>query len=76
MSISENQAQTYGCKLIPSGYTKGNDGFFYKVYSEKKSWNDAERRCASEGGHLAIIYSDETRNAVKGLMKRQGTFKV
>ena len=27
----------------------------YKFHAEKKSWNDAETTCDSEGGHLASI---------------------
>ena len=61
-----------GFNKIPTGYTQEIDGFYYKFYKQKKNWNDAQKKCASEGGNLAIIYSDQMRDVVKGLIISEG----
>ena len=38
---------------IPSGYLEGDDGLLYKYFNEKETWNDAQQKCASDGGNLA-----------------------
>jgi hypothetical protein len=32
---------------------------YYKIHSELKTWHEARQICAQEGGHLAIINSEE-----------------
>ena len=54
---------------IPDGYKKGGDGYYYKYHSDRKNWNDAQRTCKSEGGNLAIIWNQKTRDVVHGFMK-------
>ena len=54
---------------IPGGYKKGGDGYYYKHHTDRKNWNDAQRTCKSEGGNLAIIWNQKTRDVVHGFMK-------
>merc|ERR1739838_1280026 len=54
---------------IPGGYKKGGDGYYYKFHGDRKNWNDAQRTCKSEGGNLAIIWNQKTRDVVHGFMK-------
>ena len=55
--------------VIPSGYQKGDDGHYYKYHGEKTStWNDAQNTCRGEGGNLAIIFNQQTRDVVRGFM--------
>merc|ERR1739838_123875 len=54
---------------IPDGYKKGGDGYYYKYHTDQKNWNDAQRTCKSEGGNLAIIWNQKTRDVVNGFMK-------
>ena len=53
---------------IPSGYQRGNDGHYYKYHEETKKWNDAQNTCRGEGGNLAIIFNQQTRDVVHGFM--------
>ena len=53
---------------IPPGYKRGNDGLYYKFNKEGKNWNDAQKTCKSEGGNLAIIFNEQTRNTVRDFM--------
>ena len=53
---------------IPGGYKKGGDGYYYKFHGEKKNWNDAQNICKREGGNLAIIFNQRTRDVVRGFM--------
>ena len=32
---------------------------YYKIHNEPKTWPEARKICAQEGGHLAIINSEE-----------------
>jgi hypothetical protein len=32
---------------------------YYKIHSELKTWHEARQICAQEGGHLAIINSED-----------------
>ena len=42
--------------------------FAYIFHPEEKNWEDAEKTCDSEGGHLASLYStDQQRDVVKVL---------
>ena len=58
-----------GIASTPSGYTEGEDGFLYKAFAEEKSWNDAQRICQRDGGNLAIIWNEQTRDVVRGFME-------
>ena len=53
---------------IPPGYKKGGDGYYYKYHGERKNWNDAQNICKREGGNLAIIWNQKTRDVVRGFM--------
>ena len=53
---------------IPSGYKNGGDGYYYKYHSQGKAWNDSQNTCKSEGGNLAIIWNQRTRDIVRGFM--------
>ena len=53
---------------IPPGYKKGGDGYYYKFHGERKNWNDAQNICKGEGGNLAIIWNQRTRDVVRGFM--------
>ena len=53
---------------IPGGYRKGSDGYYYKFHGERKNWNDAQNACKGEGGNLAIIFNQITRDVVRGFM--------
>ena len=37
---------------------KYSEGPTYKVYTESKTWEDAEATCQSDGGHLASVHSE------------------
>ena len=52
----------------PAGYKKGRDGLYYKFYKDAKNWNDAQKSCHSEGGNLAIIFNQKTRDIVRNFM--------
>merc|ERR1711915_1019391 len=53
---------------IPGGYKRGSDGYYYKFHGERKNWNDAQNACKGEGGNLAIIFNQQTRDVVRGFM--------
>ena len=37
----------------------------YKLYSEKKKWEDAENHCKREGGHLASVQSEQENQEIE-----------
>ena len=41
------------------------EGAKYKLYTERKTWVDAEATCQEEGGHLASVLSDEEQEEVR-----------
>ena len=43
------------------------EGPQYKLFTEKKSWSDAEAHCQEEGGHLASAVSEEVREELVSL---------
>ena len=47
------------------GYEEGTDAFRYKFHDEKKTWQEAKRKCGMEGANLAMIKSKETREYVE-----------
>ena len=54
--------------IIPRGYAKGADGYYYRFHAERRNWNDAQNTCRREGGNLAIIFNQRTRDVVRGFM--------
>lgn len=40
------------------------EGFCYKHFSARRSWEDAETRCREHGGHLANIMSPEEQSFI------------
>lgn len=49
------------------------NGHHYHVYDDfVQTWSDAEDFCESQGGHLAIIGSDEENNRVYKIMRDSG----
>ena len=61
---------SYPALPIPGGYKKGDDGYHYKFHKEPKSWNDAQKACNEEGGNLATIFNQQTRDVVTGFMSK------
>ena len=47
---------------------EGKDGFLYKAFAEEKTWNEAQETCQRDGGNLAIIWNEQTRDVVRGFM--------
>merc|ERR1712142_1065823 len=81
-SISKKPSKTTTTRLPPTtigsspsatngvGYKKGIDGYYYKYYKGGETWNDAQRMCQTEGGHLAIVWDSITQSVVTAFMKR------
>jgi hypothetical protein len=40
---------------------------YYKIHSELKKWHEARQICAQEGGHLAIINSEEESKVLQSI---------
>jgi len=40
---------------------------YYKIHSERKTWHEARKICAQEGGHLAIINSVEESEVLQSI---------
>ena len=62
----------YAKKEIPIGNLNSTmlcDGRYYKYYTNAKTWNDAESDCKKNGGHLAVITSQKSNDAVKKLIQ-------
>ena len=55
--------------MAPDGYIKGEDGYYYKLHKEGRNWNDAQCSCKGDGGNLAIIPNQQTRDVVENLME-------
>ena len=51
---------------IPENYFKGPDGFLYKMHTTPASWNEAEKICQDEGGHLAMAKTNASRDFIGG----------
>jgi len=66
--IFDSDSKTLKCYCVPTGYRKGADGYFYKYHKEGKNWNDAQNICQGDGGNLAIIFNQHTRDVVRGFM--------
>ena len=46
-------------------YIKGKDGLLYKAFEEEKTWREAQIICQGDGGNLAIIRNEQTRDVVR-----------
>jgi len=53
--------------LRATGYELHSGVGYYKIHSERKTWHEARKICAQEGGHLAIINSEEESNVLKSI---------
>jgi hypothetical protein len=40
---------------------------YYKIHSELQTWQEARQICAQEGGHLAIINSEEESEVLRSI---------
>ena len=54
--------------MIPDDYKVGTDGHHYKYHNESRGWTQAEEICEGEGGNLATIFDEGTRDAVREFM--------
>ena len=48
------------------------EGSKYKLYTERKTWEDAEATCQRNGGHLASVLSDGEQEEVRAAMGAMG----
>ena len=66
-TISDSRCQSclaeHNC---PGGWDKLSDGdHCYRLFNEKKNWDDAERFCQSQhGGHLAAVTNQEIHDYI------------
>ncbi|CAI5441684.1 unnamed protein product [Caenorhabditis angaria] len=44
-------------------------GSRFKLFEERKNWDEAEKTCQSFGGHLVVVDNDNRNNYVKELLK-------
>jgi len=49
------------------GYELHRGVGYYKIHSERKTWHEARKICAQEGGYLAIINSEEESKVLQSL---------
>jgi len=49
------------------GYELRRGVGYYKIHSVPKTWNEALQICAQEGGHLAIINSEEESKVLQSI---------
>ncbi|KAG8232818.1 hypothetical protein J437_LFUL014176 [Ladona fulva] len=47
---------------------------YYKYHSKKLSFDAANKKCAEEGGHLAIINSEAEHQIVRSLLKNDSAY--
>jgi hypothetical protein len=50
------------------GYELHRGVGYYKIHSERKTWYEARQICAQEGGHLAIINSEEEFKVLQSML--------
>ena len=56
-------------------YTQASWGFdTHKLFTEKKTWADAEAHCQGEGGHLASVLNEEEQQKMIALAGRKYVF--
>ena len=53
--------------LRAPGYELHRGMGYYKIHSEPKKWYEARQICAQEGGHLAIINSEEESKVLQSI---------
>ena len=53
--------------LRAPGYEFHRGVGYYKIHSELKTWHEARQICAQEGGHLAIINSEEESKVLQSI---------
>ena len=53
--------------LLAPGYVLHRGVGYYKIHSVLKKWPEARKICAQEGGHLAIINSEEESQVLKSI---------
>jgi hypothetical protein len=49
------------------GYELHRGVGYYKIHSEPKTWHEARQICVQEGGHLAIINSEEESKVLQSI---------
>jgi hypothetical protein len=49
------------------GYVLHHGVGYYKIHTEIKTWHEARQICAKEGGHLAIINSEEESKVLQSI---------
>ncbi|CAF4900146.1 unnamed protein product [Pieris macdunnoughi] len=58
------------CGTVDTGYKLDRrTGSCYKFHTDERNWTRAFMTCAAEGGHLAIINSDEEAKVMRDLFK-------
>ena len=50
------------------GWVEDITSFTFSLHATKKTWEEAERDCQREGGHLASVTSDEENEMVSNLV--------
>ena len=55
---------------VPSGVVQKEDRYFYKYFSDGKTWQEAQNHCQKLGGNLPIIWNQRTQNTVHKFMTR------
>ena len=58
---------------IPEDYLIYDDGYYYKAFDTKKTWDDAQATCQTEGAHLPVCQNERMCNFVLSL-KPAGTW--
>ena len=53
--------------LRAQGYELHRGVGYYKIHGELKTWHEARQICAQEGGHLAIINSEEESKVLQSM---------
>jgi len=53
--------------LRAPGYELHRGVGYYKIHSELKTWHEARQICAQEGGHLAIINTEEESKVLQSM---------
>jgi hypothetical protein len=53
--------------LRATGYELHRGVGYYKIHTEPKTWHEARQICKQEGGHLAIINSEEESKVLQSI---------
>ncbi|CAB3403859.1 unnamed protein product [Caenorhabditis bovis] len=54
--------------VIMGEWNTTESGSKYKLFEERRNWDDAEKKCQSFGAHLAVIDNEAKNNYVKSLL--------